>query len=180
MTQSRYLSPHDTSSTLLSTHVQYLPGILCDCEPMLAEEASSETQLNPTIIPICPGIEDGSLLWQIVIHFSFAHITTLAIGSLELTVVLEPPGCLLCNALTSHLHCDLSFLVFQIKVWRIRLILTSVLVHCGPDLSGLDLCPESSRWTCRCPQHIQPRKEKDLEEDASFHRPAPVMSEDED
>ncbi|ELU18252.1 hypothetical protein CAPTEDRAFT_185728 [Capitella teleta] len=45
---------------------------------------------------------------------------------------------------------------------------------------GLDLCPESSRWTCRCPQHIQPRKEKDLEEDASFHRPAPVMSEDED
>ncbi|ELU07993.1 hypothetical protein CAPTEDRAFT_192906 [Capitella teleta] len=29
-------------------------------------------------------------------------------------------------------------------------------------------------------QHIQPRKEKDLEEDASFHRPAPVMSEDED
>ncbi|ELU17779.1 hypothetical protein CAPTEDRAFT_212137 [Capitella teleta] len=47
-------------------------------------------------------------------------------------------------------------------------------------LTGLDLCPESSRWTCRCPQHIQPRKEKDLEEDASFHRPAPVMSEDED
>ncbi|ELU06377.1 hypothetical protein CAPTEDRAFT_204996 [Capitella teleta] len=45
-------------------------------------------------------------------------------------------------------------------------------------LTGLDLCPESSRWTCRCPQHIQPRK--DLEEDASFHRPAPVMSEDED
>ncbi|ELT91981.1 hypothetical protein CAPTEDRAFT_216516 [Capitella teleta] len=45
---------------------------------------------------------------------------------------------------------------------------------------GLDLCPESSRWTCRCPQHIQPRKKKDLEEDASFHRPAPVMSEDED
>ncbi|ELU13368.1 hypothetical protein CAPTEDRAFT_194398 [Capitella teleta] len=42
-------------------------------------------------------------------------------------------------------------------------------------LTGLDLCPESSRWTCRCPQHIQPRKEKDLEEDASFHRPAPVM-----
>ncbi|ELT88337.1 hypothetical protein CAPTEDRAFT_185281 [Capitella teleta] len=27
-------------------------------------------------------------------------------------------------------------------------------------LTGLDLCPESSRWTCRCPQHIQPRKEK--------------------
>ncbi|ELT97939.1 hypothetical protein CAPTEDRAFT_217401 [Capitella teleta] len=48
------------------------------------------------------------------------------------------------------------------------------------DGMGLDLCPESSRWTCRCPQHIQPRKEKDLEEDASFHRPAPVMSEDED
>ncbi|ELU01218.1 hypothetical protein CAPTEDRAFT_205796 [Capitella teleta] len=47
-------------------------------------------------------------------------------------------------------------------------------------LTGLDLCPESSRWTCRCPQHIQPRKEKDLEEDASFHRPAPVVSEDED
>ncbi|ELU07938.1 hypothetical protein CAPTEDRAFT_206207 [Capitella teleta] len=47
-------------------------------------------------------------------------------------------------------------------------------------LTGLDLCPESSKWTCRCPQHIQPRKEKDLEEDASFHRPAPVMSEDED
>ncbi|ELU03469.1 hypothetical protein CAPTEDRAFT_204154 [Capitella teleta] len=47
-------------------------------------------------------------------------------------------------------------------------------------LTGLDLCPESSRWTCRCPQHIQPRKEKDLEEDASFHRPAPVRSEDED
>ncbi|ELU17958.1 hypothetical protein CAPTEDRAFT_203961, partial [Capitella teleta] len=35
--------------------------------------------------------------------------------------------------------------------------------------------------TCRCPQHIQPRKGRDfLEEDASFHRPAPVMSEDED
>ncbi|ELU17033.1 hypothetical protein CAPTEDRAFT_201368 [Capitella teleta] len=48
------------------------------------------------------------------------------------------------------------------------------------DGMGLDLCPESSRWTCRCPQHIQPRNEKDLEEDASFHRPAPVMSEDED
>ncbi|ELT93868.1 hypothetical protein CAPTEDRAFT_210087 [Capitella teleta] len=47
-------------------------------------------------------------------------------------------------------------------------------------LTGLDLCRESSRWTCRCPQHIQPRKEKDLEEDASFHRPASVMSEDED
>ncbi|ELU10223.1 hypothetical protein CAPTEDRAFT_215321 [Capitella teleta] len=47
-------------------------------------------------------------------------------------------------------------------------------------LTGLDLCPESSRWTYRYPQHIQPRKEKDLEEDASFHRPAPVMSEDED
>ncbi|ELT98530.1 hypothetical protein CAPTEDRAFT_205732 [Capitella teleta] len=47
-------------------------------------------------------------------------------------------------------------------------------------LTGLDLCPESSRWTCRCPQRIQPRKGKDLEEDASFNRPAPVMSEDED
>ncbi|ELU05697.1 hypothetical protein CAPTEDRAFT_189545 [Capitella teleta] len=48
------------------------------------------------------------------------------------------------------------------------------------NMEGLDLCPESSRWTCRCLQHIQPRKENDLEEDASFHRPAPVMSEDED
>ncbi|ELT91433.1 hypothetical protein CAPTEDRAFT_218281 [Capitella teleta] len=47
-------------------------------------------------------------------------------------------------------------------------------------LTGLDLCPESSRRTYRCPQHIQSRKEKDLEEDASFHRPAPVLSEDED
>ncbi|ELT99013.1 hypothetical protein CAPTEDRAFT_226202 [Capitella teleta] len=62
-------------------------------------------------------------------------------------------------------------------MWREYLICA---LSWSPAGDGLDLCPESSRWTCRCPQHIQPRKEKDLEEDASFHRPAPVMSEDED
>ncbi|ELU15189.1 hypothetical protein CAPTEDRAFT_187171, partial [Capitella teleta] len=32
-------------------------------------------------------------------------------------------------------------------------------------LTGLDLCPKSSRWTCRCPQHIQPRKGRGTEVD---------------